>query len=183
MERSCTDGVNLIRDFVDNEFFASANVKLKRERTDLVAWVHTTLHEYQQAQQQLAVQFSVLASEQPVYVSLDLNKFQQVINNLLSNALKFTPDGGRITVQVERRQEQAVVTVSDTGIGIPLQWQSVLFDRFTQARRTGLRGEKTTGLGMSIIQTIVKLHQGQITFVSQEGQGTTFVIELPLLPA
>ncbi|WP_324680199.1 sensor histidine kinase [Hymenobacter sp. GOD-10R] len=183
MERTCTDGVKLIRDFVDHEFLESANVELKRERADLVAWLELILHEYQLSQQHLAVQFSFSAAERPIYASLDLNKFQQVLNNLLSNALKFTPDGGQVTVQVERRQQQAVVTVRDTGIGIPAQWQPVLFERFTQARRTGLRGEKSTGLGMSIIQLIVKLHQGQISVVSREGQGTTFSIELPALLA
>jgi two-component system sensor histidine kinase VicK len=183
MERTCTASVNLIRDFVDNEFMESANLELKSERADLVAWLDTLLTEYQRSEQHLNLQFDFAATERPLYVNLDINKFEQVINNLISNAIKFTPDGGRISVAVARRGEQALVTIADTGVGIPAQWQPQLFDRFTKARRPGLRGEKTTGLGMSIIHTIITLHQGLITFESTEGQGTTFRIELPALPA
>ncbi|MBJ6142209.1 sensor histidine kinase KdpD [Hymenobacter sp. BT559] len=97
---------------------------------------------------------------------MDINKFQQVINNLVSNAIKFTPDKGRITVQLTRQGQQAVITIADDGVGIPILMQPVLFDKFTKARRPGIRGEKTTGLGMSIIRTIVELHQGDISFES-----------------
>lgn len=183
MERTCRDCVNLIHDFVDNEFMESANVELKRERADLVAWLTMLLEEYQRSEWHTNLQFEFAASEQPIYVSFDINKFQQVINNLISNAIKFTPDGGRISVAVARRGARVLVTVADTGIGIPAQWQPQLFDRFTKARRPGLRGEKTNGLGMSIIKTIVALHEGRITFESTEQQGTTFYIELPALPA
>jgi two-component system sensor histidine kinase VicK len=183
MERTCTDGANLIRDFVDNEFMESANVELRRERTDLVIWLGTLVAEYQRSEWHTHLQFDFTPAEQPIYVSLDINKFQQAINNLISNAIKFTPDGGRISVAVTRQGEQALVTVADTGIGIPLPLQDQLFDRFTKARRPGLRGEKTNGLGMSIIHTIVDLHQGRIAVESTEGEGATFSIALPTLPA
>ncbi|OUJ69169.1 PAS domain-containing sensor histidine kinase [Hymenobacter crusticola] len=181
MERTCTEGVNLIRDFVDGEFLDSVNVELKRERADLVAWLATIMQEYEQSERHTHLEFEFRAAERPLHVSFDINKFQQVINNLLSNAIKFTPDGGRITVSVARQGNQAMVTVADTGVGIPQQWQPVLFERFTKARRPGIRGEKTNGLGMSIIQTIIALHQGSITCQSQEGVGSTFVIMLPAL--
>ncbi|MGI4866392.1 MAG: PAS domain-containing sensor histidine kinase [Janthinobacterium lividum] len=183
MERTCADGVNLIRDFVDNEFMESANVELKRERADLAAWLGTLLVEYQRSEWHTHLQFDYTVAEQPIYVSFDINKLQQVINNLISNAIKFTPDGGRISVAVARQAEKVLITVADTGIGIPAQLQAQLFDRFTKARRPGLRGEKTNGLGMSIIRLIVALHHGHITFESTEGQGTTFTITLPALPA
>ncbi|RPD49583.1 PAS domain S-box protein [Hymenobacter sediminis] len=183
MERTCTDGVSLIRDFVDGEFMASVNVDLKRERADLVAWLRTMMTEYQQSQWHTHLQFAFEAPATPLYVSFDINKLQQVFNNLISNAIKFTPDGGRISVTIGHKGEQALVTVADTGVGIPAQWQAVLFDKFTKARRTGLRGEKTNGLGMSIIKTIVELHEGRIFFQTAEGVGTTFSIELPALPA
>lgn len=185
MERTCTEGVSLIRDFVDTEFLESANVELKRERTDLVGWLATLMAEYQRSERHTHLHFDFTAPPQPVYVFLDINKFQQVINNLVSNALKFTPDGGRIGVRVTVHDGRAVVTVTDTGVGIPKKLQPVLFEKFTKARRPGLRGEKSTGLGMSVIQTLVGLHQGTIhfTFTSAAGTGTTFTIALPLAPA
>ncbi|UYZ64066.1 PAS domain-containing sensor histidine kinase [Hymenobacter weizhouensis] len=183
MERTCTDGVHLIRDFVDNEFLESSNVELKRERANLVAWLRTIMEEYQRSEWHTHLQFHFEAAEESIFVSLDINKFQQVINNLLSNAIKFTPDGGTLTVRVARQDALVLVTITDTGIGVPAELQPLLFDKFTKARRTGLRGEKTTGLGMSIIQTIVELHQGRIWLESAEGAGTTFFIEVPALPA
>ena len=82
--------------------------------------------------------------------------------------MRVAPGPGSVRVQVQ-----------DTGIGIPAVLQPHFFDRFTKARWPGLRGEKTTGLGMSIIKTIVELQQGRIWFASAENQGTTFFIELP----
>jgi two-component system sensor histidine kinase VicK len=183
MERTCTDGVRLIRDFVDNEFMESVNVELKCERADLVAWLSTIMHEYTQSEWHTHLEFAFHAPTQPLYVDMDINKFQQVVNNLISNAIKFTPDGGCITVSLARQGDAALVTVADTGVGIPPALQPVLFEKFTKARRPGLRGEKTNGLGMSIIQTIVELHQGRITFKSQEGVGSSFFIQIPALSA
>lgn len=181
MRALCGDSINLIRDFVDHEFLDSVNVELKRERVDLVEKLRQVLEQYQLGEATTGKSFVFeVALEAPLYVEMDQNKFMQVINNLLSNALKFTPDGGTITVRVTSQADQALVTIADTGIGIPEKLQPMLFDKFTSARRPGLRGERSTGLGMSIIKTIVELHDGRITFESMEGQGTTFVVALPL---
>ena len=176
----CRDSIHLIRDFVDHEFMDSVNVELKRERVDLVEKLRLVLEQYQQDESKLSKHFAFETEPASLYVSMDQNKFMQVINNLLSNALKFTPDGGTITVAVAHRPGQAFITIADTGVGIPAAVHPVLFDKFTKARRPGLRGERSTGLGMSLIKKIVELHEGMITFTSTEGQGTTFVITLPL---
>lgn len=181
MARTCQQGITLIRDFVDNEFLESANVVLKRERTDLGAWLRLIVEEYQRSGRHMHLHFEFSAPPHPVYAELDINKFQQVINNLFSNAIKFTPAGGSITLSLAQLAERAIITVADNGVGIPVLLQPVLFDKFTKARRPGLRGEKTTGLGMSVIKTIVGLHQGIIRFVSAEASGTVFTIELPAL--
>ncbi|GAB3239655.1 hypothetical protein GCM10027346_33100 [Hymenobacter seoulensis] len=178
MQNTCQDSINLIRDFVDNEFLESSNVQMKVERADLALELREMVAEYQKSAEDIAKHFSYKGPEQLFHV-LDHNKFMQVINNLLSNSIKFTPDGGRIRVGLEEHPDQVLITVADNGIGIPDEFQDTLFERFTPARRTGLRGEKTTGLGMSIIKTIVELHQGRIWFESAEGQGTTFFIALP----
>jgi two-component system sensor histidine kinase VicK len=180
MRQACQEGVTLVRDFVDQEFLDSVNVDLKRVRLDLVARLQVVLDNYQQRQHAAGHHFYFEASHPSIYVDLDENKFLQVINNLLGNALKFTPDGGQLHVLVSQHPAHVLVTVADNGIGIPAALQPGLFERFTPARRRGLRGEKTTGLGMSIIKTIVQLHQGRIWFESQEGHGTTFFIQLPL---
>jgi len=182
VEQTCTEGVSLIRDFVDNEFFESSLVALQRERADLVHWLTAVVEEYQRSSAHTHLHFVYEPPPQPLYAAYDINKFQQVVNNLLSNAIKFTPEGGRITVGLTRQGERARLQVSDTGIGIPAALQPRLFDKFTQARRLGLRGEKTNGLGMSLIKTIVELHDGRVWVESREGAGATFYVELPALP-
>lgn len=183
METTCRDGINLIRDFVNNEFLESANVELNWERADLGAWLRTIIEVYQNGDQHAGMHFEFVTPPHPVYVNLDVNKFQQVINNLISNALKFTPDGGRISLRLQQQESQAVIEVADTGVGIPQHLQPGLFERFTKSRRPGLRGERSTGLGMSVIRTIVNWHHGRISVASTEGAGSTFTIALPLLSA
>jgi two-component system sensor histidine kinase VicK len=180
MRRLCRSSVDLIRDFVDHEFLDSANVELKRERVSLGEKLRLMMEQYQAADEHVGKLFVFVMRVVPLYVEIDQNKFMQVLNNLISNSIKFTPDGGTITVALEQRANEALVTVADTGIGIPEDMQPSLFEKFTPARRSGLRGERSTGLGMSIIKTIVELHQGHITFNSREGEGTTFFITLPL---
>jgi two-component system sensor histidine kinase VicK len=183
MQRTCQQGTDLIRDFVDNEFMESASVELKLERADLAAWLGQAMEQYQQAEPLTQLHFAYTCSEQPFYVDFDINKLQQVLNNLVSNAIKFTPDGGHIGVHLARHGAYARFTVADTGVGIPAALQPLLFDKFTKARRPGLRGEKTTGLGMSVIKTIVDLHHGRIWVESTEEAGTTIHVEVPALPA
>ncbi|WP_210513868.1 sensor histidine kinase [Hymenobacter terricola] len=179
MRETCRESVNLIRDFVDGEFMESASVDLKRLRVDLVLNIRQVVDTYHQGEHLVAKHFSFSHSQPTMYVEIDNNKFLQVINNLMSNAIKFTREGGRIAVGLEQRADYVLVTVADDGIGIPAHLLPVLFDRFTPARRPGLRGEKTTGLGMHIIETIVRLHEGRIWVESRENEGTTFYIQLP----
>jgi two-component system sensor histidine kinase VicK len=160
-------------------------VVLRKERTDLVAIFRTTLEDYQRGGAIIAKQFILSAGTPSIYLAIDSLKFLQVINNLISNAIKFTKDNGRIEVRIEERQPAGnkvpVVrfSVADDGIGIPAKMQPVLFDKFTKARRPGIRGEKSTGLGLSVVKSIVELHGGNIWFESAEGKGTTFYVELP----
>ncbi|MBF9222877.1 PAS domain-containing sensor histidine kinase [Hymenobacter ruricola] len=182
MQNTCRDSVNLIRDFVDGEFMDSANVDMKRTRVDLATALSQVMDTYQKGEHLVAKSFSFRTSHPAVYVEIDNNKFLQVINNLLSNAIKFTGEGGRIAVGLEQHADHVLVTVADDGIGIPERMHPVLFDRFTKARRPGLRGEKTTGLGMHLIHTLVRLHEGTIWFESAENRGTTFFIKVPTAP-
>lgn len=119
-------------------------------------------------------------SDQPQTLKLNKLKFRRVIDNLITNALKFTEAGGYIRVYSHADHSIVNITVSDTGIGIPDDLQPVIFDRFTKAGRHGLDGEVSTGLGMSIVKQIVDLHQGTISLTSDEHQGTKFVMSIPI---
>jgi len=179
LETTSQSGVKMIRDFINLEFLTSANTDLKRDRVDVGAVLRAPLEELRRNQALLGQQFEYALPPEPVYALLDVNKFTQVLNNLVSNALKFTPDGGRVRVHVAPYPGYFRVEVSDTGVGIPAAVQPRLFEAFTQARRPGLRGEPTTGLGLALCKTIVEWHKGTISVTSTEGQGSTFTVEIP----
>lgn len=181
MQRTSAHSVQLIHDLVDQEFLESAGIPLKRERVDLCEKVQQCLEPFQRAPGAEARQLAVQLPAEPVYAEVDTNKLLQVVSNLVANAFKFTPDTGQVAVRVAPGPESVRIQIVDEGIGIPAALQPVLFERFTPARRPGLRGEPTTGLGLSLCKTIVELHQGTLTVQSTEGQGTTFTVELPIM--
>ncbi|MBO2009994.1 ATP-binding protein [Hymenobacter negativus] len=179
MQTTSQRGVALVHDLIDQEFLASAAVELKRERVDLRERVRHCLETFQRAPGREARHVSFELPTEPVYAEVDANKLLQVVSNLVTNALKFTPDEGHVTVKVEPCAGYVRIAVVDEGIGIPAALQARLFERFTPARRLGLRGEPTTGLGLWLCKTIVELHKGRLTVTSNEGLGSTFTVELP----
>jgi len=179
LETTSRNSVKMIRDLINIEFLASANTDLKRDRVEIGEALRPPLEELQRGQNLLGQHFSYSLPVEPVYVDLDQNKMTQVLTNLISNAIKFTPDGGQVAVAVEPCSDGVCIQVQDTGIGIPEAMQPYLFERFTKARRPGLRGEETTGLGLVLCKTIVEWHQGSLSVVSTEGKGSTFTIKIP----
>lgn len=179
VKESSKKGTDLIRDFVNQEFLESSQVVLNTTRIDIVEKIKIIVNDYKNGEKLIPKHFEVSASSPSVYIEVDDMKFMQVLNNLISNAIKFTQDQGRISLHVEEKEHDILISVADDGIGIPENVQPLLFDKFTKARRPGLRGEKSVGLGMSIIKTIMELHQGKIWFESQENKGTTFYVQVP----
>ena len=109
----------------------------------------------------------------------DVRKFKQIMVNLLSNAVKFTPSGGRVTVRVERLEDEVRIAVSDTGIGIKLEDQELIFEAFRQATGDHLKKSEGTGLGLALTRRFVELHGGHLTLLSDPGRGSTFSFNLP----
>lgn len=112
---------------------------------------------------------------------LDADKMERAINNLVSNAIKFSPHGSNITVSTILEKQALLIMVKDRGIGIPKAIQESIFNMFTHAARKGTEGETSYGLGLSICKQIVEQHGGSIGFESKEGQGTTFTIRIPVV--
>lgn len=110
----------------------------------------------------------------------DKAKLQQVVYNLMENAVKYTPSKGSIKVSLQRVGRDAVLTVADDGPGIPRDSLPHIFDRFYRVDKARGRGSGGTGLGLSIVQQYVNLHGGSVRAASEEGQGTVFTVELPL---
>jgi PAS domain S-box-containing protein len=120
-----------------------------------------------------------LEHHQPALVSADANRISQALDNLISNAIKFTPDGGTVQVSIETRGSAYALHVRDTGYGIPASEQQRLFERFFRSTTASANNVPGTGLGLTIAKTIVERHGGSIGFDSTEGKGTTFTVSLP----
>jgi len=115
----------------------------------------------------------------PLNVNVNKEKFHRVMDNLISNAIKFSKENDSIEISLSRENKLAIIWVRDYGMGIPKELLPQLFDRFTKAGRAGIRGEQSTGLGLSIVKQIVERHKGKIEVDSVEGMGSTFKISLP----
>jgi len=175
----CERNLLLVRSMINREFLKSSVVEIGKERADLVWELRDVVRFYKRSKLGKVKNIKFTSSAEQIYLYLDSMKFLQVINNLISNALKFTDDNGYIALHAEELEKTVLITVTDNGIGIPDELQPGLFDHLPETLRPGLRGEESGGFGMGIIKAIVDLHQGKIWFKSKTGDGTTFYIELP----
>ena len=178
IEKISRHSTTMIQEFLKAEFIESAGVEMVKQRTDIADSLRSLMKEYQESESRLNINFEFISSSVEIFACVDEPKFVQAINNLITNAIKFTPDGGTISLSIEKQNTGILIIVKDTGIGIPQQHQPTLFDKFSSARRTGLKGQPSVGLGMSIIKTIIEWHDGKIWFESSAGTGTAFYIEL-----
>jgi len=175
----CARNLLLVRSMINREFLKSSVIEIGKERADLVWELRDVVRFYKRSKLGKMKHIRFTSSAENIYLRLDTMKFLQVINNLISNAIKFTADDGDISLHAESYEKTVLISVADNGIGIPDELQSGLFDRLPQTMRRGLKGEESGGFGMGIIKAIVELHQGKIWFTSKAGIGTTFYIELP----
>jgi two-component system sensor histidine kinase VicK len=173
--------IDLIADLVAREFLETTAVVLVKKQVDIVKKLSEYLEESKRSEDLAQRSFSLTSSKEEIFVNLDDAKFMQVINNLMSNALKFTNPGGRIMLGVTDEEKQVRFSFADDGVGIPKNQLSEIFEKFTEARRPGLHGEPTLGLGLSIVETIIGWHGGRIWCESEEGAGSTFHFIIPKL--
>lgn len=127
-------------------------------------------------------QLKTKLSDEVVFVEIDLDRMIQVIDNIINNAIKYSPDGGTITLKMNKLSQQVIISISDEGMGIPKEDLGKIFTRFYRVDRARSRAMGGTGLGLAISKEVVEQHGGQIWARSQEGQGTTFFISLPYIP-
>ena len=160
----------------------SRKLTLNRERISLAEVAEESMKSLRPLAERHKLSMTFEAGD-PCVMEADGERLRQVCYNLVSNAVKYTPDGGSIRVTLRREGRDAVLQVSDTGIGIAEADLPHVFDRFYRADKARARmGESGgTGLGLSIVRQIVRLHAGTVTVKSAPGEGTTFTVQLPLL--
>lgn len=156
------------------------NTLLILSQIELVSFARKVLDVYAEERKNLVFDFH--AGCEKLYVQMDAIKLESILNNLLFNAVKYTPEGGNITLSLEIQEGDKAValSVSDTGIGIPKQDQPYVFQRFFQSSKTAGKKEGT-GIGLYLVKTYTELHGGKVTLLSEENRGTTVTLSLPVL--
>jgi PAS domain S-box-containing protein len=183
MERQLGHMLHLIDDLLDVNRISRGKVQLRRARFDLKAAVAAAVETSRPVIEQARHELVLVVPDGPVVVDGDAHRLAQVVSNLLNNAAKYTPAGGRVRLTVGQDAGAATVSVADNGIGIPPAMLRRVFEMFTQVDRTL---EKTTGglgVGLSLVEGLVRLHGGTVEARSEgEGEGSEFVVRLPLAP-
>jgi len=157
----------------------SHKLRLRREMMVFADTVRETIKRLQPLAHKRGQEIVVDISD-PCEMFADPGKLAQVCYNIIENGIKYTPDGGRITVILRRMGRDAVLEISDTGVGIPAEDVEHVFDRFYRVDKARSRDTGGTGLGLSIVQQIIRLHAGSVTVQSEQGKGTTFTVQLPV---
>ena len=169
----------LVNDLLDMEKLQSGQMELKMEKSSLTEIVNDSIKTNKPFADEQKVNFKLTETVPDAFVKGDSNRLAQVLANLLSNAAKFSPEGGTVEISLTRREGNYRVTVSDRGPGVPDEFRDQIFDRFTQADATDTRQKGGTGLGLSITKAIVEKHGGAIGFDTEMGVGTMFFFTLP----
>jgi signal transduction histidine kinase len=179
IDRNADRLLDLINDLLDVAQAENGRLVLNLEPVDLASIVTDAVAGQRPSAVARKIELGLDVEEQEARVSADRKRIGQVVDNLLSNALKFTPDGGSVDVRLVRQNGHARLDVSDTGIGIPEAEQARLFERFFRTEAASGQAFQGTGLGLAISKAIVEAHGGQIAVTSAEGLGTTFSVLLP----
>jgi len=181
IDRGARSQAKLIEDLLDVSRIVSGKLSLTLTPVDLRAVLNAAIDSQRPTAQAKNIRLELGAAAPDCAVMGDVGRLQQVFLNILSNALKFTPAGGRVSVTLESLADRAHVTIADTGEGISAEFLPYVFDRFRQADGTSTRNHMGLGLGLAIVKHVMEVHGGSVAARSEGvGKGATFIVTLPL---
>jgi PAS domain S-box-containing protein len=182
MERQLGQLIRLVDDLLDLNRITHNRLELRQSDVELSSVIHQAVEACRPFADSAGHDVHVTLPAEPIHLRADPARLAQVVGNLLNNSCKYTGPGGKIWVTAERVADQAVLTVKDTGIGIPPDKLETIFDMFTQAGRTPERAQGGLGIGLTLVKRLVHMHGGSIEVHSAgEGQGSEFVVRLPVI--
>jgi signal transduction histidine kinase/CheY-like chemotaxis protein len=181
IERQARHLARLVDDLLDVARVTSGKVHLQRETLDLTDVVQRCMHGAELAARSRAIELRAEPWPQPLPIDGDLVRLEEIFNNLIGNALKYSPDGTRVTVTTRREATRCIAEVADTGIGIAPEMLDRVFELFAQADGSLDRSQGGLGIGLTLVRSLVQLHGGTIVARSAGlGRGSTFIVELPV---
>jgi PAS domain S-box-containing protein len=181
IERQVGQLTRLVDDLLEVSRITTGRIHIQQNRVGLNGIVERALETVRPLMDQHKHELTVTLSPQPIWLNADAARIEQVIVNLLTNAAKYTPDRGRISLTVQQEHNEAVLRVRDTGIGIAPDLLPHIFDLFIQAERSLDRSQGGLGIGLSLVQRLVEMHGGRVDASSVLGQGSEFVVRLPVM--
>ena len=180
MLRNAQRLLRLVNQLLDLSRLEAGKMKLHASGMDLVQFLKEIAASYESLAIEKKIKFFFYTEVQDLFICIDAEKMEKVVHNLLSNAFKFTREGGEIILNLKAGENEGIIIVKDTGIGIPAGQLDKVFDRFYQVDSSQTRGYEGSGLGMALSKELVELHHGTISVESIEGRGSTFIVRLPL---
>ena len=181
IERQVTHLVRLVDDLLDVSRISRNKFDLRKEPVALAVVIQSAVETSRPLIEASGQEFTVTLPSKPVWLNADLTRLAQAVSNLLNNAAKYTPASGAIQLIAERRGKQAVVRVRDTGIGIPPEMRSHIFEMFGQVDTSHERTQGGLGIGLTLVKSLVEMHDGTVEVHSDgAGRGSEFVLRLPV---
>lgn len=179
VDRNANSLSGLVNEILDLSKLQEGKMALREEVVDLKALAVHLVDGFESRAQQLGVDLA-LDTAQELYIQADRGKLSKLLTNLISNALKFTPKDGRVAVSLYQTNDKVVVAVTDTGRGIRSADLPYIFERFYQSSHPDQEVSGGTGIGLALSREIARMHEGELTVVSEEGHGSTFTLALPI---
>lgn len=173
--------IRLVNDLLHLSKLDNKEIQLKVRRVDFIDYFHTIIDRFEISKKE-SIEFVRQLPKTKIFVSFDQDKLTQVLDNIISNAMKYSPEGGKVTFQLIKLGKHIRVSISDEGVGIPKESINRIFDRFYRVDKARSRQLGGTGLGLAISREIIHVHGGEIWATSIEGKGTTINFTLPFEP-
>jgi PAS domain S-box-containing protein len=181
IERNAKTQLRIVDDLLDVSRAVSGKLRLLMEPVDVAVVINSAVEAVRSVSAAKQIQIDVRIGSNDCLVTGDADRLQQVVWNLLANSVKFTPNGGRVTIELAGTEHHVDIRVSDTGIGIEPQFLPHVFEKFSQADASRTRVHGGLGLGLAIVRQLVELHGGTVqAYSNEEAQGATFIVQLPL---
>ncbi|MBU3111120.1 sensor histidine kinase [Clostridium lacusfryxellense] len=181
MKQNCYRQLRLVNNMIDITKLDAGFYELNLQNCNIVNIVESVALSVSEYIKTKSIELIFDTDIEECIISCDPEKIERVILNLLSNSIKFTKPGGSMTVNMYDKGENIIISIKDTGIGIPNDKLDIIFDRFRQVDRSLTRKQEGSGIGLSIVKSLVELHGGQISVTSEYGKGTEFIIILPVM--